>query len=94
METITYIDCVLKSEQRLPPMPLNQPSTGRSEKDRKDEDSFRKNLVKQAILREEVQASILELLRSYEEKTGLTVVRVEYQPGKQKVILDAVPSRR
>ena len=56
---------------------------------------FRKqSLIKQALFRDQVQSAIRELIRGYEATTGLSVIRVEYQPEGHQVTIDAIPQVR
>lgn len=79
-------------------MPLTKPhlciakSTDRSTEEGRR--SFKANLIRQAQLRDQVQAAIYELIRGYEETTGLSVIRLDYQAGKKRVILDALPGAK
>jgi hypothetical protein len=51
----------------------------------------RERLVKHAILRDQVQAAIQELIRGYEVTTGFAVVRVNYDGSQRRFTLDALP---
>jgi hypothetical protein len=56
--------------------------------------TYDRPLIKQALFRDQVQSAIRELIRGYETTTGLTVIRVEYQPQGRHVTIDAVPQVR
>ena len=60
----------------------------------KKDASFHALLLRQALLRGQIQTAIYELVRGYEAKTGFTVVRLDLQADKKRVILEAVPSAR
>jgi hypothetical protein len=62
--------------------------------EQKENRTAHSTLIRQALFRDQVQAAILDLIRNYELSTGLSVVRVEYQPEKPHVILDAIPVPR
>jgi len=48
-------------------------------------------LLRQALLRSQVQTAIYELIHGYESSTGCSVVRLDFQANKRRVILDAIP---
>ena len=48
-------------------------------------------LVNEVILRDQIQIALYELLHGYEEMTGLSVIRVNYEPERQRVSIDALP---
>ena len=60
----------------------------------KKDASFHALLLRQALLRGQIQTAIYELVRGYEAKTGFTVVRLDLQADKKRVILEAVPAPR
>ena len=60
----------------------------------KKDASFHALLLRQALLRGQIQTAIYELVRGYEAKTGFTVVRLDLQAEKKRVILEAVPAPR
>jgi hypothetical protein len=51
----------------------------------------RERLIQQALFRDQVQAAIYQLVRGYEVTTGLSVVRLEYDPQRAKVAIEALP---
>jgi hypothetical protein len=53
--------------------------------------SRRAELVEHVILRSQVQAALYQLVRGYEETTGLSVVRLNYEPDEQRVTIEALP---
>ena len=53
--------------------------------------SFHSMLLRQALLRSQVQTAIYELIHGYESSTGCSVVRLDFQANKRRVILDAIP---
>jgi hypothetical protein len=57
----------------------------------KPDHSFLTLLLKQALLRNQVQAAIYELIRGYEATTGFSVIRLDLQPDERRIVLDAVP---
>lgn len=51
----------------------------------------RERMVEQARLRDRLQAGIYELIQEYEAKTGVSVVRVEYDANERRVMVEALP---
>jgi hypothetical protein len=51
----------------------------------------RDHLLQQAALRDEVQEDIYKLIRRYEQATGLSVTKLEYDRREGRVILEALP---
>jgi len=97
MGTISYVISVRNSEQSDSNMPLTKPQSTAKLTDRSTEQgsaSFKASLIRQAQLRDQVQAAIYELIHGYETTTGLSVIRLDYQPGKKRVMIDALPSAR
>jgi len=43
------------------------------------------------MLRDQVQSAIVDLIRGYEMATGFSVVRLDYQPERRQVMIDALP---
>jgi hypothetical protein len=54
--------------------------------------SFHSALLKQALLRQQVQSAIYELVLGYEAATGFSVVRLDLQSEKHTVLIDALPA--
>ena len=53
--------------------------------------SVRETLIRQAMLRDQVQSAIVDLIRGYEIATGFSVVRLDYQPERRQLLIDALP---
>lgn len=85
MKTNTYQSSVLFSEQEEAPT-HHIPATR--------EPSFHSLLIRQALLRSQVQSAISELILGYEATTGSSVIRVRVQQDKPRVILEAIPATR
>lgn len=50
-------------------------------------------LLRQALLRSQVQTAIYELVREYEATSGFSVVRLDLlQSTKRRIVLDAIPA--
>jgi hypothetical protein len=56
--------------------------------------SFHTLLLRQALLRNQVQSAIYELIRGYEVTTGFSVVRLDLQSEKRRIVLDAIPAAK
>ena len=56
--------------------------------------SFHTLLLRQALLRNQVQSAIYELIRGYEATTGFSVIRLDLQSEKRRIVLDAVPATK
>jgi hypothetical protein len=82
MKAITYQTTTLISEQETPAAP------------QKRDASFHSMLLRQALLRNQIQSAIYDLVRGYEATTGFSVVRIDLQAKKRKVTLDAIPAPR
>ena len=82
----TYNPTVLDSEQKQDDhAPRSKNALG---------ETVGETLVRQAKLRDSLQAAIAQLLREYELTTGFRVVRLDYQSEKNLVIVDAIPAPR
>ncbi len=79
----TYESSVRYSEQKGSMSPLTFPHR-----------SSRKDVVKHAILRDQVQRAMEDLIRGYEATSGVSVIRIDYKSEQKRVIIDAVPSAR
>ncbi len=78
-----YESAVRYSEQKMPDSPLSfHRRTSRSD------------LIKHAVLRNQVQTAMAELIRGYEVTSGVSVIRIEYKPDQKRVMIDAVPAAR
>ena len=53
--------------------------------------SVRETLMRHAMLRDQMQSAIVDLIRGYEVATGFSVVRLDYQPERRQVLIDALP---
>jgi hypothetical protein len=58
----------------------------------KSTSSRRRDLVEQTLLREKFQNAIYQLIREYELAAHMSVIRVEYQPDQQRIMIDALPA--
>jgi hypothetical protein len=88
IKAITYSGSVRYSEQtglsltKCPTDSLSNAHPGRN------------HLVKQALLRDQLQAKIKELIRDYEITSRFHVVRANYSAEHRDVIIDAIPAAR
>jgi hypothetical protein len=74
---------------------LNAPDKAPEERHRaKVDPSFHTLLLRQALLRNQVQSAIYELIRGYEATTGFSVIRLDLQSEKRRIVLDAVPAAK
>jgi hypothetical protein len=55
--------------------------------------AFHLRLLKQALMRTQVQSAIYQLISGNEACTGSSVVRVDFQPNKRQVLIEATPAR-
>jgi hypothetical protein len=93
MKPIRYDDPVRNSEQKLSSAPLHPAVAPEKQSVLPPlSDTFRANLIRHAIFRDQVQTAISELIRGYEATTGLSVLRLEYHPENHHVTLDAIPA--
>ena len=89
--TMTSIDSVRYSEQNDSMMPLETKSgTGL---ENPGQNSFRASIVRNALLRDQVQKALSDLIHNYEETTGLSVIRVLYQAETRGFSIEAIPAR-
>jgi hypothetical protein len=91
--TMTSIDSVRYSEQEAPMAPLNIGGRGDSEERPEANGRTRDSIVRQVMLRDQVQSALSELIRNYEEITGLSVIRVIYQQETHRVTIEAIPAK-
>jgi hypothetical protein len=54
---------------------------------------FRASIIKNALLRDQVQSALSDLIHKYEETTGLSVIRVVYQAETRGFSIEAIPAR-
>jgi hypothetical protein len=85
MKINTYKTFVPISEQTEPATPRNPT--------RRDP-SFYSLLIRQALLRSQVQSAISELIMGYEANTGSSVIRLRVQRDAPRVILEAIPTTK
>ena len=86
MYTTTYEHHSSFSEQETKDRPQVSATYGRPNA------SFHALLLRQALLRSRVQSAISELIRGYEATSGFSVIRVDLESRKSRVILDAIPA--
>ena len=53
--------------------------------------NVRETLIRHAMLRDQLQSAIVDLIRGYETATGFSVVRLDYHPERRQVLIDALP---
>jgi hypothetical protein len=53
--------------------------------------SVRETLMRHAMLRDQLQSAIVDLIRGYEMATGFSVVRLDYHPEQRQFLIDALP---
>jgi hypothetical protein len=56
--------------------------------------AFHSALLKQALLRDQVQSAISQLVLGYEATSGASVVRLNFHTGKRTVSLEAIPRKK